>query len=372
MAFSPNITRRALLTLASAFALLPLAGCNDTAEADDTTPAVDPEAKGDGLLVPSDHSPVSGNAAWCAPMQICWQKFLTVYNDNEPIPENGMPDIVSELNGATFTTDMLGIDHYVSFAGPATTEAKADIERLIDERFDQKSDILDSLTWSDDPATALMLFYAMLYRQFTFPFPFDTLENADFGTAEGGNLGENVAYFGFGEDSTDYEVIDQVTPLFWESGDRFAVQIWCETDDILVLARGAKGSTFDELWNDIQTSRAAEEARLEVASFACPKLEVDVVTQYAELAGLTITTSSGEEVPITEALQTLKFKLDETGGVIKSEAAVMAGSAAPISEPEPHDFRFDDSFVLFLVDAMAIGDYYPYAGIYVDNMADFS
>ena len=369
MGTSPTITRRTLLNLASALALLPLAGCDNTAGADDTPTPTDPNAKGDGLLVPSDHSPVAGNAAWCAPMQICWNKFLDVYNDGQPVPEDGQPQVVADLNDATFTTDMVGTDHYVSFAGLATTEAKAEIEQLIDERFDQKSDILDSLTWADDPALAEMLFYAMLYRQFTFTIPFDVLDNAAFGSEAGDNLTENVAYFGV-EDSTKWDIISQVTPLFWESDNRFAVQIWCETDDILILARGAKGSTFDEIWNDIQAGRDAEHARLEVASFACPKLEVDVLTQYADLAGLTVETSSGE-VPITEALQTLKFKLDETGGVIKSEAAMAAGSAFDPSEPQPHDFRFDDSFVLFLVDAMAFGSFYPYAGISINNMADF-
>ena len=370
MSTSKTITRRTLLNLASALALLPLAGCDNTAEADDTPKPKDPTAKGDELLVPSDHSSVAGNAAWCAPMQICWNMFLDTYNDGQPVPEDGQPEVVADLNDATFTTDMVGTDHYVSFAGLATNDAKAEIEQLIDERFDQKSDILDNLTWADDPALAEMLFYAMLYRQFTFIIPFDTLDNADFGTAEGGNLTEDVAYFGFEADSTAYDMMSQVTPLFWESNERFAVQIWCETDDILLLARGAKGANFDEIWNDIQASRDAEEARLEVASFACPKLEVDVVTQYADLAGLTIETSSGE-VPITEALQTLKFKLDETGGVIKSEAAMAAGTAFDPTEPQPHDFRFDDSFVLFLVDAMAFGSYYPYAGLYINNMADF-
>ena len=369
MGTSKTITRRTLLNLASALALLPLAACDNTADADDTPKPKDPNAKGDELLVPSDHSTVTGNAAWCAPMQICWDTFLATYNDGQPVPDEGMPETVADLNDATFSADMIGTDHYVSYAGPATTAAKAEIEQLIDERFDQKSDILDNLTWADDPELAEMLFYAMLYRQFTFPIPFDTLENAPFGTTEGGNLTEDVAYFGV-ENSTNYEMIDQITPLFWESDDHFAVQIWCETDDILVLARGAKGASFDELWNNIQASREAEEARLEVASFACPKLEVDVVTQYADLAGLTVETSSGE-VPITEALQTLKFKLDETGGVIKSEAAMAAGSAFFPDEPQPHDFRFDDSFVLFLVDAMAFGSYYPYAGINISNMADF-
>lgn len=371
MIISPNITRRALLALTSAFALLPLAGCDNAAGADDTPAPNNPDTKGDGLLVPSDHSAVAGNAAWCAPMQICWDMFLDEYNEGNPIPEEGMPEAVIDLNNATFETDFVRDDHYVSYAGPATTAARAEIEQLIDERFDQTSDILDLITWADDPLLANFLFYAMLYRQFTFTTPFDVLADAPFGSEAGGNLTENVAYFGADENS-DPALLDQVTPLFWESDDHFAVRIWCESDDVLFLARGAKGASFDELWNDVQASWDAQEGLLDVASFACPKLDIDVLTQYEELSGITVTTSSGETVDILEALQTLKFKLDETGGTIKSEAAMVVANGLMLDVPTPHDFRFDDSFVLFLMDGLAEGGFYPYAGMYINNMTDFS
>ena len=375
MNISPNITRRALLALTGPLALLPLAGCGTSADAG-TKPGHDaderPLKEGD-LLVASDHSPAAQNAAWCAPFQICWDNLCDHYNDGEPLPEDGKPGIVAELNDATFEADMVGEDHYVTYSGPQTLEAKAEIEQLIDERFGQTSDILDMLEWADNPEDALFLFYAMLYRTFKFRVPFDVLDPAPFGTADGGNLTEDVAYFGVDDDS-ESELYDMVFPLFWESDSRFAVQIACEEGDILMLARGLKGKTFDELWNDFYDAAYAPTPNtLEVASFACPKLQIDVMTNYTDLEGLAFSLPTGNDIQIDRALQTLRLTLDETGGEIKSEAAISVKEMAFIEgEITSRDFRFDDSFVLFLVDGNAQGEYYPYAGLLVNNIEEFT
>lgn len=368
MTIPPNITRRALLGLASAFALLPLAGCDTAADADATHAADERPLEEGELLVPSDHSPVAANNAWCAAFQICWNMLEENFNDGNPIPEAGNPQMVADLNCASFTADHLGEDHYVTYVGRATTQAKTEIEQLIDERFDQTSDVLDLVKWNDDPNTLLFILYCMLYREFTFAHVFDVLDPALFGSEENGNLTENVAYFG-AESGSD--ALDQVLPLFWDAEDRFAVQIECNEGDILVLARGAEGSTFDEMWNDVQAS-INPDFRMEmglITSFACPKLNVDVLTSYDELEGVGFTGSAGHPWEIKQALQTLRFRLDETGGSIKSEAAIVVGyGGGPMYLP--HDYRFDDSFVLFLVDGNVTTEY-PYAAINITDINDF-
>ena len=365
-----NITRRTLLALTGPLALLPLAGCSGEADADATHAADERPLEESKLLVASDHSLASGNAAWCAPMQICWNNLEDDLNGGEPLPEDGKPAIVAELNDGHFESDMLNEDHYVAYSGPQTKEAKEQIENLIEERFGETSDILDMLEWEDDPDTSLLLFYAMLYRDFNFFVPFDELEDAPFGSEAGGNLVEGVSYFG--ADEEDEEALEWVSPLFWESDDHFAAQISCEEGDILVLARGLSGSTFDELWNDMMDTADSSGEFFSVGSFACPKLAVDVLTDYGDLEGLKFDLVSGDEITIQKALQTLRFELDETGGKIKSEAALSVKATGLImEEPEARDFRFDDSFVLFLVDGTSTGEYYPYAGLLVNDISEF-
>ena len=371
MHISPTITRRALLGLLSAFVLLPLAGCDTEADAN-TKPGHDADERpleSNELLIPSDHSPFTQNAAWCAPMQICWNLLEEDFNDGDPIPEDGHPEMVSDLNNGSFTTEFLGEDHYVTYVGKATTDAKEEIETLLKQRFDQTSDILDLVTWSDDPLTAAFILYCMLYREFTFESVFDVLDPAPFGTEEGGNLTENVEYFGCDENSKP-TLFDQVTPLFWESDDRFAVRIKCQEGDLLYLARGAQGSTFDEVWNDIKSSINPDyEAGMTlVEAFACPKLNVDIINEYTDLAGVSFTNAEGENFSIGQALQTLRFELDEKGGAIKSEALISVYGG--MIEIAAHDYLFNDSFVLFLVDG-TIANLYPYAGLYVQDIKDF-
>ena len=393
MSIPPNITRRALLNLTGPLMLLPLAGCSiagadpqddpgsqdstktpDTNDTQEGSVVVAPPA--DRLLVPSDHSPIAADAAWCAPFQICWDLLIDDFNCGEPIPEDGQPSTVADLNSASFEADYVGEDHYVTYVGKATTQAKSEIEQLIDERFDQTSDILDELVWEDDPNTLLYIIYCMLYREFTFKTTFDNLDPAPFGSEEGGNYVESVEYFGTDgiKEEADTLLRDQITPLYWESEDRFAVQINCMdgdmVSDVLVLARGAQGSTIDELWSDVKASKDANTDYIEVRSFACPKLNVDIKTEYSELETVSFTNPNGDPIEIKKALQTLKFKLDETGGTIKSEAAIqfLYGSA---DIAELHDFRFDDSFALLLFDASVWGLKYPYAALKITNIKDF-
>ena len=390
MAIPPNITRRALLALTGPLALLPLAGCDTTAEAGsqdapgtqqgseqqgsaatqgDTTVAAPPA---DRLLFPSDHSLINEDAAWCAPFQICWDMLIEDFNCGEPIPEDGRPQTVTDLNNGSFEAAFLDEDHYVTYVGQATTQAKAEIERLIDERFDQKSDILDELIWEDNPETLLYVLYCMLYREFTYGVTFDVLDNAPFGSEAGGNLVENVGYFGFDKivDMQDQNLRNQVEPLYWEADDRCAVQIRCKEGDVLILARGLEGSTIDELWEDVTARKDANTAYIEAQSFACPKLNVDFKTSYEELVGVNFTNPDNKYVEIMKALQTLQFKLDETGGTIKSEAAIeiLYGGGA---EPELCDFRFDDSFTLFLVNPMGGALKYPYAVLNITDIEKF-
>ena len=370
MNISPNITRRALLGLTSAFSLLPLAGCSGEADAGTTHDADERPLQESELLVASDHSPVAENAAWCAPMQLCWDNLADEVNGGKPLDEDGKPAIVAELNDGHFESDMLSDDHYITYSGPQTKEAKAEIEALIKERFNETSDILDMLEWADDPEEALLLLYAMLYRDFNFFVPFEVLEDAPFGSEESGNYVEKVPYFGANEESP--ESLEWISPLFWESDDHFAAQVSCEEGDILVLARGLSGSTFDELWNDMMDTADSMTELPGVGSFSCPKLTIDVLTNYRDLEGQKFDVASGDEITIQEALQTLRFTLDETGGEIKSEAAISVKATGLImEEPEDRDFHFDDSFVLFLVDGTATGEYYPYAGLFVNDITEF-
>ncbi|MBQ9057821.1 MAG: hypothetical protein IJ125_01400 [Atopobiaceae bacterium] len=333
---------------------------------DATTPLLSSNAR----LVGSDHSPLEANTLWCAPLQICWEEMAGYFNGGQTLKNLSESAMVDELNAATFTQDMLSDDHYLSYAGPATYDAKAQIEQGITEKFNEKSDILDQLDWSESEADALTLLYAMLFRQFSFEQPFEVLDTADFGSEAKANLSHDVAYFGSYDDPI---LLEQVRPLFWEDDEHFACQIWTEQDDVLILARGLSGEHFDALWNDLQKRQEAQEQALITSSFVCPNLDLKLQRDYPELAHAALGTHDGQTLEIAQALQTLEFTLDNTGGRIKSEAAIMVETAALIDPVEPLacDFVFDDSFVLFVADGASSGGFYPYMAAQVHDIAEF-
>ena len=60
--------------------------------------------------------------------------------------------------------------------------------------------------------------------------------------------------------------------------------------------------------------------------------------------------ANGTEYVIDQALQTIKFELDEKGGKIKSEAGMMVDitSVAPVENPRY--FYVDETFTIFLIE----------------------
>ncbi len=93
-----------------------------------------------------------------------------------------------------------------------------------------------------------------------------------------------------------------------------------------------------------------------------PVLNFDLWQEYAELCGKSIVTPGPlQGSPIVLALQTIRFRLDERGAILKSEAA-MALSAG---EPEaPRQLVFDKPFLILLERGDAAQ---PYFALWVDN-----
>ena len=91
-----------------------------------------------------------------------------------------------------------------------------------------------------------------------------------------------------------------------------------------------------------------------------PDINIDKTISYDELCDKQIL---GTNKKITKALQTIKFKMDNKGGSLKSEAVIgiMRMSLAP--DMSRH-FDFDQPFVMFLKEK---GKDKPYFAARVDN-----
>ena len=192
-----------------------------------------------------------------------------------------------------------------------------------------------------------MIFYTMLRRDFEYPKKFSKLSEGTFGDKY-----ENIKYFGI-DGSTNKQVDSQVRVLFYESEDDYAVVLETKNGDEVVLYKNPTGKTFEEIYANLVAKSAEYDGKKRLAAIdelKVPYITMDELRDYQELCGNPFLTSEGKEIVIDQALQTIKFEIDEAGGKIKSEAVITTKENAILIPEieEPRYFYFDDTFAMFL------------------------
>ena len=333
---------------------------------------LDEEVSNEINVLPTLVDKLTTNAAWCGTMQLVWNDFMDV--------AGGTPEFLEEivfaenLNKKTFSTEDLSEEYYYKKFGAKTLALKKEIEKGIKDKFNETSDVLDLLDWSEsalDPNVEgfdLFVFYAMLKRDFEYPQEFTVLDNGKFKDTD------NVKYFGI-DSLTNKSVDKQLDVLYYENEDDFAIEIETKTDDKIVLVRkDAFETNFNDIYESVKLKADSYEGSTAfetVDEFKMPNLEIDVLRKYEELSGAKFTAPKADGV-INVAMQTIKFNIDEKGGSIKSEAVMDVTFTSAIMTPEelpkPRYFYCDDEFVMFLVED---GKDNPYFAVKVDDITLF-
>ena len=107
--------------------------------------------------------------------------------------------------------------------------------------------------------------------------------------------------------------------------------------------------SLEEFYKDLKTKTDKYKGLkkfTEDDNLVVPYIKFDKMFHYNEFAGRQI---KNTDFIISEALQTVKFKMDNKGGSLKSEAALMLATSA--LNPEPKEYRYFEytkPFVLFL------------------------
>lgn len=324
---------------------------------------------------------VEGNAVWCPAMQACWEALLDHMNGGRPMEANQLGDgeeLVRNLNQKASHEGSAGSGHLYSYAGPKGIDDRQRIEQALMDMFGQRSDILDAVEWSEHPDPSALLFYSMLYSKFDFWAPFYRDDERDpgyeggfFGSRANGNEAAHVHYFGTRYDwsaSCDWDretaMWQQLWVLFHDGDEANAVAISSRTGDMLILAKGLRGRTFAEMWDDLvarippydDVLRGYEDGTREFrkSTLECPMLSTAISRQYGELEQ-TFAASDGRPYSIVKALQAFSLSLDATGCEVKSEALLDTVETGcyfepPKKPPMPErNFVYDNEFVLFAV-----------------------
>ena len=281
------------------------------------------------------------NTVWAGTFQLLWNDLCDNVIKGPIIFSNGQTKFAEELNKQIFNKTMLSESAYYVNHGIMTKDFKHRISEDLKMKFNDKSDILDTLSWNGRDFLA----YSMLKKDFQFVEEFNELESAPFGKNP-----EKVKYFGI-DNSSNKSLRDNVRVMFYNSNKDFAIKLYTSGFDKVILYRTDDKGSFDKLYKNFLDKSKKYMGNKSFASkdkFKVPNIEFYTKHYYDDLTGKAI---AGTDLTISKALQTVDFKMDSKGVKLKSEAAmIMLTSAMPLRAEKPRDFSFDDTFVIFLIE----------------------
>lgn len=308
----------------------------------------------DAQVVLSLEDDIKDNAVWCGTMNLVWNDLKDEFV-KQNIIFNPQPNEVDNLNKSTFNVNYLSEDDYYKKWGINTLELKKEIEKAIDEKFNEKSDILDDFEWNGEG----YFFYSILLKKFEFEYKFDVIEGKKFN-------GKSAKFFGIGKDSKE-ELRSQVEVLNYLDEGHYAVMLHTKGKDNLILTKGLEGKNFLEMYNNIKVESKYNSGFNYDDTLEVPMLNFSIKENFEVLKGKPFYNYKNEEYVITNAIQTIKFELNEAGGKLKSEAGIGIKETAMEPKPSRH-FVFDSDFTLFLIEE---DKDLPYFAVKIDNITKF-
>jgi len=149
-----------------------------------------------------------------------------------------------------------------------------------------------------------------------------------------------------------------------ELKDNFVVKLKSESEnDELVLALIKPKKSLPDTVNYV-SGIISKESPLKLSKddkLAIPVINFNILKSYDELIDKKLLNAGFSEYIIAKALQSIKFRLDEKGAVLKSEAKIGLKQA---SSNKPKMLVFNEPFLLYLKEKDAD---YPYFAMWVNN-----
>ena len=266
------------------------------------------------------------------------------------------------LNSEEFNSSMLNESSYYTSYGETSPEAKDKIKQDIKQKFNETSDIIDNMDWTRGYGKYYA--YAMLKKEFEFINEFDKLDSAKFNNSE-----NKFAYFGIKNGSKEV-LRDNLRVLFYNNEDDYAVCLMTKSGDLVYLYRTEENASLKDLYKKMLHEENNFEGSRQFAkidTLKVPNLKFKKMREYKELCNKII---RGTDNYFAQAIETVQFELDNKGGKVKSEAAIMMEATA-IFTPDvqkPRNFNFDKTFAMFLVDS---GKDDAYMALRIQRLDDF-
>lgn len=284
---------------------------------------------------------IAQDRVWVGAFQLVWNDFMDKIVHNYIRFREGNPSCVTELNKQDFTDEDISESSYYKYTGKVKKNTKKQISKGIRRKFKESSDILDKLDLT--PRNDMFVIYAMLKKDFEFVKAFDKLGRSSFGK------GVMAEYFGIGPESD--KVLGQgVEVLFYNDSSDFAVKLATRGKDEIYLYKNSSNKQFGLIYIDMLKKQRMYNGNTcfkKVDELKVPNINFFEEKVFEELTNRRI---MGTNLVINQAMESIKFNMDNKGVKLKSEAGLTAEvtSLLPPEELVPRLFYFDNTFVIFL------------------------
>lgn len=300
------------------------------------------------------------NVLWCSTFQLVWNELRDLAGGTLDL--DGDPAIAKSLNAEEASRDDLDEESYVAAAGIAGEGILAAIARELEEKFKGAASP-ELLPEPGSLPKGAWVTYAYLFKNLPFEYAFTRFERP-FRFA-----GKNVSGFGIEQymkaEKNEARMAEQVAVIDHKGNDDFIVELKTRArGDRLILARippsATLGETIARVRARVEKSDKTGAGTIEpMETLGIPVLNFDIMREYDELVGHKIKAQNPkvDGTPIGIALQSIRFKLDETGAVLKSEALMVLGMTE-------RSLVFRGPFLILLTRRGAEN---PYFALWVDN-----
>ena len=296
---------------------------------------------------------------WVGTFQLVWNEFIDKVIFNPVRFREGTPFMVYALNQKMFTASELSDDSYYTMAGKVTKKTKKQITKAIKKKFKETSDLLEKLDLT--PRNDMFIIYAMLKKEFEFKNEFEKLGKSTFGE------NQVAEYFGLNK-TADTNKRNGVEVLFYNSQRDFAVKLATTGKDEVYLYKNSTNKPFAYIYSDMLKKNKAfrgDKQFTDLDELKVPNVSFFEEKSFDELTNKRI---MGTNYVINQAMETVRFDMNNKGVKLKSEAALTIMTMSLQPEKEPRMFNFDDTFVIFLKEK---GKGNPYMALRVNDITKF-
>jgi hypothetical protein len=320
------------------------------------------------------------NVLWCSTFQLVWNEGCRYAGGDIHVEDE--PPMVVALNKKLGDEKDVDVGSCLVMSGMVKDGVVKKIRQELQRKFQGLADpdLLNKIESGLPPDG--WVGYAYLFRALPFKYRFKRLtEPLEFGSTK-------LASFGLrkmGHERDDHRIASQVTILDYKNDDDFVLALQPEDKgERIVLAKIAPGETLQKTIETVRSridgsefdpektklpedwERYSQQSLESAESVVVPVLNFEVLQSYDALLGKTVSTPGRlQGMPIVLAMQSIRFRLDENGAVLKSEASMEKKSDKKSGDrKKPRQFIFDKPFLILLERK---GAAQPYFALWVDN-----